>query len=39
MKPVMRRGKTDDPRLIVREAPRAFDKGKRVRIPGKLSVA
>jgi uncharacterized protein len=37
-KPAIGRNQMDDPESIVREVLRAFDKGKRVVIPGKLSI-
>jgi short-subunit dehydrogenase len=37
-KPDLRRNQMDDPRAIVEEVLRAFDRGKRVLVPGKLSV-
>jgi short-subunit dehydrogenase len=37
-KPDLARDQMDDPRDIIEETLRAFDRGKRVLIPGKLSV-
>jgi short-subunit dehydrogenase len=37
-KPVLTRNQMDDPKVIIEEALRAFDRGKRVLVPGKLSV-
>ena len=37
-KPDLTRNQMDDPKAIVEEVLRAFDRGKRVLIPGKLSV-
>jgi uncharacterized protein len=38
MNPAIGRSQMDDPKSIVREVLRAFDKGKRVIIPGKFSI-
>jgi short-subunit dehydrogenase len=37
-KPDLTRNQMDDPKVIVAQSLRAFDRGKRVLIPGKLSV-
>ncbi|HKR15127.1 MAG TPA: SDR family oxidoreductase [Pyrinomonadaceae bacterium] len=37
-KPDLKRNQMDDPKAIVEETLRAFDRGKRVLVPGKLSV-
>lgn len=37
-KPDLTRNQMDDPKAIVEETLRAFDRGKRVLVPGKLSV-
>jgi len=37
-KPELTRNQMDDPKVIVQQTLRAFDRGKRVFVPGKLSV-